>query len=314
MRDALLQDLAGLPNLTILATHDNRLPPAPAIESKPIPMEDDIWEVWRDCMQQSDAVWLIAPESGGILARLVEIAEEIGKVVIGSPSHVISLTSSKQRTLQMLGEAGISIVPVIGIDEAVHGSHERIVAKPDDGAGCESTYCFSDKAKLGSWINMHHTSHILQPYKSGKAGSLSMLCKNGRAWLLSCNEQKVSLKESNDYSIFTYHGSVINGLQQYWEEIHLLAEAIAKALPAMQGYIGVDFIVDENTFHEGNSHEDRIATLHVLEINPRLTTSYTGLASSIGYNPARLILDLFYNPDFSMPPLNRNPVEVSVHA
>jgi predicted ATP-grasp superfamily ATP-dependent carboligase len=43
--------------------------------------------------------------------------------------------------------------------------------------------------------------------------------------------------------------------------------------------------------------------LQVLEINPRTTTSYVGLRSSIGINPAGLILDLWR--DGALPKLPR---------
>jgi predicted ATP-grasp superfamily ATP-dependent carboligase len=78
----------------------------------------------------------------------------------------------------------------------------------------------------------------------------------------------------------------------------MLARQIARVLPGLAGYIGVDVMVGENG-------------LRVLEVNPRLTTSYAGLEQAIGRNPAELILDMFYNGRFSSPPqIERNIVEV----
>ena len=69
-------------------------------------------------------------------------------------------------------------------------------------------------------------------------------------------------------------------------------------MPGLAGYIGVDVIVGD-------------ADIRVLEVNPRLTTSYAGLEQAIGCNPAELILDMFYNGGFSSPLLiERNIVEV----
>ena len=52
------------------------------------------------------------------------------------------------------------------------------------------------------------------------------------------------------------------------------------AIPSLRGYVGIDFIQTE----EGPM---------VLEINPRLTTSYCGLRSALGVNVADLVLQLF---------------------
>ena len=95
-------------------------------------------------------------------------------------------------------------------------------------------------------------------------------------------------------------------MAQHWSMLEILASQIAEAMPMLTGYIGVDVIL-----HEGG--------VSVLEINPRLTTSYAGLHGALVYNPARLLIDLIYNSAFSSAgfelPVNiqRNMVEVSVH-
>jgi tyramine---L-glutamate ligase len=54
--------------------------------------------------------------------------------------------------------------------------------------------------------------------------------------------------------------------------------------------------------------------IFVLEINPRLTTSYVGLHDAMGYNPTRLVIDLFYNEDFQFPQkISRNIVEITLN-
>ena len=56
-----------------------------------------------------------------------------------------------------------------------------------------------------------------------------------------------------------------------------LATSVAAALPGLRGYVGIDFIATD----DGPV---------VLEINPRLTTSYCGLGAILGTNPAELII------------------------
>ena len=58
-----------------------------------------------------------------------------------------------------------------------------------------------------------------------------------------------------------------------------LARQIARAVPSLWGYVGVDFV-------------STASGPVVLEINPRLTTSFCGLRSALGINVGRLVLDL----------------------
>jgi tyramine---L-glutamate ligase len=63
--------------------------------------------------------------------------------------------------------------------------------------------------------------------------------------------------------------------------------------------VGVDVMIDtEND------------TVFVIDINPRLTTSYVGLQQAMAYNPAQLIVDCALNRDFKMPAISKNQVEV----
>ena len=121
-----------------------------------------------------------------------------------------------------------------------------------------------------------------------------MLCMKGEASVLSCNRQLIEQIDDG----FRYHGSMLNDLQDYWAEFGLLARQVAQAMPGLAGYVGIDVIVGDTG-------------IRVLEVNPRLTTSYAGLEQAIGRNPAELILDMFYNGSLSSPPLiERNLVEV----
>jgi predicted ATP-grasp superfamily ATP-dependent carboligase len=51
----------------------------------------------------------------------------------------------------------------------------------------------------------------------------------------------------------------------------------------------------------------------VLEVNPRLTTSYAGLRDALGINPARLVLDLLHEREQPFAPIPRGrAIEVNV--
>jgi predicted ATP-grasp superfamily ATP-dependent carboligase len=298
MRDALLRDLAELDDVEVLTTFDTRLPMPQTGQALAINPAEDVRRIWDECIVQSDAVWLIAPETNGILLRLTELAVSQAKPVLGCTAEAVRLASSKRATCRALQAAGIAVVPTYRPEEwpqdeaAQHGW----VAKPDDGAGCEDSAFFNHAYAMRDWLGTRTATHVVQPYMRGQPASLSVLCKQGQAWLLSCNLQKITLESGT----FHYAGSVLNGAACHWRRCEALACSVAEAIPTLVGYIGIDILLDE---------ED----IPVLEINPRLTTSYVGLRQAMGYNPARLIVDLLYNDRFCFPEfLSRNIVEIEL--
>src|SRR5450830_1412011 len=96
MRDALLEDLAAVAYVQTLTTYDARLAmPHKAHKAIEISEADDIWQSWHQCIADSEAVWIIAPETNGILARLVAMVEQQHKVLIGCGLHAVKVASSK---------------------------------------------------------------------------------------------------------------------------------------------------------------------------------------------------------------------------
>ncbi|MDP2248760.1 MAG: ATP-grasp domain-containing protein [Nitrosomonadales bacterium] len=309
MRDALLADLAELKRVEVICAYDCRLPAPLVSHVISVSEQDDIWQVWSDLISQSDAVWLIAPESAGILLELTEVATAQGKLIIGCPSSVVSLTTSKLDTYHALLHAGIPAVPTYSAEQWLAKGWQddpdiSWVIKPNDGVSCDDTVYRNSSSEVAAWIEQgRRSSHIVQPRCLGDAASLSMLCIDGQAWLLSCNRQKV-IDEAGQ---FVYEGSVVNGFSGHWEVCNQLAQKVARSLPDMAGYVGVDLMVMDG---------DQVQ-LEVLEINPRLTTSYVGLSAATGLNVAEMILNLFdkYGHEstaFYCPEIAKNIVEITL--
>ena len=122
-----------------------------------------------------------------------------------------------------------------------------------------------------------------------------MLCKAGKAYLLACNRQKMRFNGTK----LKYQGGVVNDLIKYRDAFQHVAEKIAQAFSGLAGYVGVDLVVNGDD-------------IHVLEINPRLTTSYVAMHQACGVNPARMLLDLFYNDTFNPPAIAYRKVDISL--
>jgi len=296
MRDALLRDLSALP-YEIHTTVDARIS-VPGIGYSAIVVEknDDVWQVWERVIQAADAVWLIAPETDGYLKKLTELAARYKKTIFGCNLESIQVTSSKLATYHALNKAGIATIPTYTIDHWPKGegdlsSQSNWLAKPDDGAGCSDTVWFKTAEEVARWVSANNkaVSHVIQPYQTGVPASISCVMHCGKAHVLSCNKQLI---EMNNHQL-SYHGSVVNGMREYFSPFEAVANKIAQAMPDLAGYVGIDVIVED----------DKVI---VVEINPRLTTSYAGLAAAIGANPAELIINTLTQENYTWPKLVQN--------
>ena len=272
MLQALVKDLTKISGIDVLITRDERLPSLSLpIQELRLSPSDRVDDILNDLFTQVDAVWPIAPETQGILEKVSQHVLDAGKILLNSPPSAVSIAASKKRTTKRLSIRGIPVVPIYSeLDEYVKWSGEWI-AKPDDGVGCEGIQIFdtfSDALRKAP-------QKIYQPYLPGSDMSLSMICSNGVAQLLSVNRQQIV--QTGD-SLLLNHcvcNAVTEGLQTY----HDLANEITQAIPDLWGYVGVDLLVNGKD-------------IKVLEINPRLTSSYAGLAETLNINPAEKVLKL----------------------
>lgn len=304
MRDALLRDLSTLP-YEISTTIDARLvAPAYCDSCLTIDANQDAWDIWASQIECADAVWLIAPETDGLLQQLTALVVQKGKLILGSGLHAIQITSEKMATYNVLQQAGISTIATYTAKNWPKTAG-RWLAKPNDGAGCDGVFVFDDTENLKSWLAKNNQSHhyVIQPYQQGIPASISCVMHQGRAQVLSCNTQNII----NENNALSYTGGQVNGMQYLWSDFELAAQKVAAMLVDLNGYVGIDVLVDLPLNGTQNAH-----TITVVEINPRLTTSYAVLAEAIALNPAQLIINTLTQPNFIWPVLKRNMVSVHV--
>jgi predicted ATP-grasp superfamily ATP-dependent carboligase len=293
MLGALVEDLLALsPSLKLLVMVDDRFAWASLserIQTVMIGADDAFPAVWKECISHCDAVWPIAPETGGILEHICLDVEATGTALLTCPSAAVRIASSKLKTARRLEEFGLPVVntaPLAGFKLALG---QTVVVKPDDGVGCEATLIISNDAQ---WLppapspqgnavelaplNLNPAAfRIVQPLIEGEPMSLSVLFAHGKALVLSCNRQIID----RDMQGFSLRGCVVNAMHDKDGGLQQLAEKVASAMPELWGYAGIDLMLTEN------------GPL-ILEVNPRLTTSYAGLRDALETNPAALVLNL----------------------
>ncbi len=298
MLQALVGDLAGLGH-EIVTMRDGRLAEASLSAAVwPVHHSRELVPTLRRAMAACDAAWPIAPESAGELQRLCEAVLSSDRILLGSRPEAVELTANKFMTLTRLAQFGMPVVPTVRGTAVLDGAalpDMPWVVKPNDGAGCEDTYLVRDEAELRNRVTAapNPDGVIVQAYVEGVHASLSLLLAEERATLLACNRQQIELRQD----AFHLAGCIVNGLDF---DADALAQEIARAIPGLWGYVGVDFVLAE-------------AGPQLLEINPRLTTSYAGLSRSLGVNAAGLVLDLLLPAGArAQVPVSGKPVTVAL--
>lgn len=277
MLRALLADLRQIPGLRLRTTRDPRLAPPDADVELVLPgTGDSMLELYAHACANADAVWPIAPETGGTLERLTRIAARLAPCLLGCRAHGVALAASKRRTARALAAAGISTIPTYAAGDSLPADEGRWVVKPDDGVGCEgSLRVTGSRAAARLLSDRMPARHIAQPWIEGEALSLSLLCAAAKAQVLSCNRQHLEIDASG--RIRLHH--VTPAALPLGAQHHRLAHAVAHAVPGLWGYVGIDFV-------------DSAAGPVVVEINPRLTSAYCGLSRALDMNVAARVLTL----------------------
>lgn len=254
-------------------------------------------ERFAACMAAADAVWPLASESEGLLERLSHDILHAKRILLGSAPGAVRVAASKLKVARALADAGVPVAATYSPHAILPDEPGPWVVKPDDGAGCYNIRLFSDRAAALAWIRAAAAEdYVLQPFVAGKLGSLSLLCCDGVARVLSCNVERMAMRNNR----FHFLGSTVNGMGDHDGSLDRLAQRVAAAIPSLWGYVGVDFVL---------TAEGAV----VLDVNPRLTAAYAGLHASIGRNPAGLVIELLKGPAAMPPPLSaRRTVSVDL--
>jgi predicted ATP-grasp superfamily ATP-dependent carboligase len=302
MAQALMRDLAELPGVEVLTTRDTRLPPVPErVEVIEAAVGMSAEALFRRGLEAADAVWPVAPESAGILETVSMRVLEAGRTLLGSRPDAIHVAASKHATSNALRHRDIATVATYLPGEAPAEVSSAWVVKPDDGVGCGEVRLFHRLANARRWLDAHrppdaHAGFVLQPFVGGDACSLSLLCRDGAAVVLGRNRQRIAVRNDR----FHYFGSVVNEITDPDGSLAALAQRIAAAIPGLWGYVGIDYIAT------GGGPV-------VMEVNPRVTTSYAGLRASLGVNPAAMVLALL-DPATPLPAAPAPALKVDVTA
>jgi len=197
--------------------------------------------------------------------------------LLNSDCESIELTSDKYETFLSLKKYAINQIPSYSLDELPCIEAERIVVKAKDGVGCEDLYLI-EKFQKNTIIDLiehdKKSEYFTQPYIDGQHASLSLICWQGDCLLLTANKQQIEKVNGT----LELRECIVNSLSR---SLFLeFSKSLISQLPGLKGYVGVDLLIVDKE-------------IYLVEVNPRLTTSYVGLRTALNINPASLILQTF---------------------
>jgi predicted ATP-grasp superfamily ATP-dependent carboligase len=239
----------------------------------------------------ADAAYMIAPESNQVLQTLVEKVERIGVPSLSCQSSAIGRVSNKATFNECAKRIGLPTPSTVTIN-----AHENIaeikqtisaklefpiIFKPVDGVGCSSLSVVTNDDQVATAVDKitkesSNEYFMVQELIQGTSVSVSLISTGSETLPISLNKQDVSLMTPETNS--TYNGGLVPFRTPFEHEAFAMAKKTARSFRGLRGYIGVDLILTERG-------------PVVIEINPRLTTSYIGVRKVVSFNPAQAIIN-----------------------
>ena len=208
-----------------------------------------------------DLILPILPEQNMELYSYCEfLAEQNIETLISSP-ETIKVLSDKYVFSSFCLKHNIPCIPSYLSSQINAIPHDTIIEKDRDGFGC------SHVKKISKKDSIKRKKMIYQPYIKGNHFSLCVYYEKKSFKILTLNEQDIVL----DNNKIKLRSLKVNVKNSHYLELYSILRNIYKSLPGLYAYVGVDLIMTR----------DKIL---VVEVNPRLTTSFTGISSTLGIN------------------------------
>ncbi|MEM8678736.1 MAG: ATP-grasp domain-containing protein [Planctomycetota bacterium] len=272
MRDALVHDLQALQGVSASILASSEVPSRAATNSRGGGRDQDqrLRMRFEQACAEADAVIVIAPETDGLLAGYVELARRRCLYVLNATAEVIHWAADKRLTAERLAAAGVR-VPV----SCAGPTATRWIGKPRDGAGGEGVHLLARKPLAPdpeAWY---------EPFIPGTPGSVALLfTADGPRWLPPVRQRFRAPR-------FEYLGGTIWSPPSMVARVRRLVEPTLPLFENCLGWIGLDLIL-------GNANDGSEDV--VIEVNPRLTSSYVALRAHASDNLGALMLSVMRCP------------------
>jgi tyramine---L-glutamate ligase len=300
MVSALAADFAALEGTQVVVLRDSRQsgPEIPGVRVYGVDSADEERSRFAKFAAECDSTVVIAPELSGVLLDRCREVERAGGRLLGPGSGLVELASDKHATAEWLRSAGVPLPDGRAVAPGQPLPPDfafPAVGKPRWGAGSQGVQRLADRKAAADWIAGVTEPSRLERFCPGVAASVALVCgPKGLHPLVPCRQRL------SDDGRFVYQGGSLPLEAPLARRAVDLATRAVRALAEPTGYLGVDLVLGADT----DGRDDV-----VIEVNPRLTTSYVGLraAASPGTNLAAAMLAAC---EGRTPQLSFRPVEV----
>ncbi|TWT60098.1 ATP-grasp domain-containing protein [Rubinisphaera italica] len=248
--------------------------------------EDDEWLQFQKLAKLCDLTLVIAPEFNKILLDRVQwLVDNNCRHCLSDP-HFIERTSNKLEFANWAVPEDIPTPRTLRIDlheislkhEHAMGFHYPLIIKPQWGAGAMATALLLSDEDFSQFRNENLQSEygpfLIQPYYEGIPLSLSCIRNPANQ---SITWTPLGRQEFNG---LRYLGGTISFACEVEKSAFDISEKVVRQHPGLNGWIGFDFLFCH----------DRDEPMVLLEVNPRLTTSYLGYRQLTQSNLAAIML------------------------
>jgi tyramine---L-glutamate ligase len=253
--------------------------------------QNDTKRAFKKASKTVDAAFIIAPENNNILQSIIEDFETMGLTTLNSGSKAVEEASKKENLPQRIKELGLNFPKTITFqvstseNEIIQSIKSSlgfpVIIKSSTGTGCSGLSIARTEKKVAEAIKKIRKetlsdSFLAQEYVQGVDASVSLLCTGADVVPISLNSQDVTLSDPTGSS--SYNGGSVSYQHPRKEEAFNAAQKLILSFKKMKGYIGVDCVLTK----------DKAV---IMEINPRITTSYIGLRKIVNVNLSQVIID-----------------------
>ena len=283
MVTTMASDFARMTDVRVTLLCDSRLEMPNVSEAKcwKVHQPEEEIRLFQRLAEESDWTVVIAPEFGGVLLERCRMVEAVGGRLLGPNSELIEIASDKHVLCARLTHAGLKVPHgiILSAEQTLPEDFKYpAVLKPVDGAGSIGIKLIEGRDDVpvteSSGCNLR-----LEEFHKGMAASVAIL--GGPRCRLALPACRQFVEPSSG---FHYRGGEVPIEADRCRRAQALALRVVDALPGnLAGYLGIDMVLG----NDAQGGEDV-----VIEVNPRLTTSYVGLSQIVNGNLAELILDV----------------------
>ena len=272
MTNSLYRDCLKSKNISFKYFQDYRLNSIQKSNSVIVRDKKQIYNV--RFLKKFDWILPILPENDSILYNYISFLEDNGCKKISSDKKTILLLSDKLRFYKFCIKNDILTIPTYNsISYKKLKCTGNYIIKDRFGAGCSYIKICNDINNINP---KNFTKKIIQPYFNGDDYSVSVFFTKNNFKFLTINKQYIVEKDNRFLKL---EKILVNVNTISLTKISHMLSKLKRLLPGLIGYIGIDIIIKNSN-------------IYIVEINPRITTSFIGLYEALGIN----LIDLFINP------------------